>query len=280
MYTGNEGPIDEFWSVSGFVVQVLASKLGGLVVFPEERYYGKSLPFGDASLQAENVRYLTTAQVLEDYVDLVAHLKTTIPEAHKCPVVAFGGSYGGTLTALLRAAHPATVIGGLVASSELGYYDPEGMIAHGVDEFAFEDAVVATWQSARPGCLDAIHEAIAAIDNADGSYVVDKFNVCEPRALGPGPQSTLFAYVLEGMPQGDYPSLGFPVAKACDALLDASHTDAGRATALIEASSRIVKAFYSSSSCIPYNVGGPGNTPGDGPDPTAFGYQSDRKSVV
>lgn len=274
MYTGNEGPIDDFWSISGFVVQVLATKLGGLVLFPEERYYGKSLPFGNASLEAENVHYLTTAQVLEDFVELVAHIKSTIPKAHNCPVVAFGGSYGGTLTALLRAAHPGTVIGGLAASSELGYYDPAGMASHGVNEFAFEDVVVATWRRARPGCLDAIQGAIAAIDDANETYIVEQFQVCEPRAFGPGPKSTLFAYVLEGMPQGDYPSLGFPVTKACDALLGAYNDDTDKKTALIQAAAGIVKTFFGSSACIPYDVGGPGNTPGDGPSPSAFGYQS------
>lgn len=273
LYTGNEGPIDAFWGISGFVVQDLASKLGGLVLFPEERYYGKSLPFGAASLQAANVHYLTTAQVLEDYVEVVAHIKATIPNAHNCPVVAFGGSYGGTLTALLRAAHPATVIGGLAASSELGYYDPEGMAAHGVNGFAWEDVVIATWKGARPGCLDAIHEAIVAIDSANESYIVDQFNVCEARGLG-RTQSGLFAYVLEGMPQGDYPSLGFPVTKACDILLDAGRATTGRSAALIQAASGIAKSYFGGSSCIPYGVGGVGNTPGDGPDETAFGYQS------
>ena len=32
-YTGNEGPIDAFWNISGFVNEVLAQKLGALVVF-------------------------------------------------------------------------------------------------------------------------------------------------------------------------------------------------------------------------------------------------------
>lgn len=273
LYTGNEGPIDAFWGISGFVVQVLASNLGGLVVFPEERFYGKSLPFGAASLQAENVHYLTTAQVLEDYVEVVAHLKATLPHAYNCPVVAFGGSYGGTLTALLRAAHPATIIGGLAASSEVGYYDPQGMATHGVGEFAFEDVVIATWKGSRPGCLGAILEAIDAIDSADESYIVKEMNVCEARALGPDRKSGLFAYVLEGMPQGDYPSLGFPVAKACDKLLDASRRASGKPAALIRAAADIVKGFFGES-CVAYDVGGPGNTPGDGPSGSAFGYQS------
>jgi pimeloyl-ACP methyl ester carboxylesterase len=276
LYTGNEGPVTAFWELSGFIVAELAPKLGGLLLFPEERHYGKSLPFGNNSLSTEHLHYLTTAQVLEDFVDIVAHVKATIPLASNCPVVAFGGSYGGTLTALLRATHPETVIGGLAASSEIGYYDLAGWDKHGVDEFTFENVVINTWDRARPGCLDVVRSTLRAIDEANESYIVKTFNACDAHALGPGPKSSFFAYVLEGMPQGDYPSLGFPVTKACDALLDAQtgSADANVHTRLIEAAAGIAKTFYDSASCVPYSVGGPGNTPGDGPAKSAWGYQS------
>jgi hypothetical protein len=62
-YAGNEGPIDAFWDITGFPTNVLAPKWGGLLVFGELRYYGKTLPFGDQSLTPENVGYLSTEQV-------------------------------------------------------------------------------------------------------------------------------------------------------------------------------------------------------------------------
>jgi pimeloyl-ACP methyl ester carboxylesterase len=142
LYTGNEGPIDAFWNANGFMIDDLAPKWGALLVFPEERYYGKSLPFGNSSsLGYEELRYLSTEQVLEDFVELVEHLKETLDGAQDCPVVAFGGSYGGTLTTFLRAAYPAVVIGGLAASAPIGYYDPSHWAAHGVDEFTFSDII-------------------------------------------------------------------------------------------------------------------------------------------
>eukprot|EP00929_Paragymnodinium_shiwhaense_P066734 TRINITY_DN33512_c0_g1_i1.p1 TRINITY_DN33512_c0_g1~~TRINITY_DN33512_c0_g1_i1.p1 ORF type:complete len:228 (-),score=40.25 TRINITY_DN33512_c0_g1_i1:170-853(-) len=86
----------------------------------------------------------------------------------------------------------------------------------------------------------------------------------------------MFSYVLEGMPQGDYPSLGFPVTKACDSLLEAKKK--GTSVALVDAAAAIVRSFYldpsNSLPCTPYDVGGIGNTPGDGPGPSAWGYQS------
>ena len=62
MYTGNEGPITAFWESNGFMVEYLAPKWGAMLVFPEERYYGESLPFGSQSFLATNLKYLTTEQ--------------------------------------------------------------------------------------------------------------------------------------------------------------------------------------------------------------------------
>lgn len=58
-YTGNEGPIDAFWGSNGFMQQVLAPRLGALLVFAEERYYGLSRP-QNASGKFD---YLSTEQV-------------------------------------------------------------------------------------------------------------------------------------------------------------------------------------------------------------------------
>ena len=40
VYAGNEGPIEAFWGGNGFMIDVLAPRLGALVVFPEQRFYG------------------------------------------------------------------------------------------------------------------------------------------------------------------------------------------------------------------------------------------------
>ena len=60
-------------------------------------------------------------QVLADYAELVTHLKATTAGLENCPVVAFGGSYGGTLTTFMRLRYPNIVVGGLAASAPVGY---------------------------------------------------------------------------------------------------------------------------------------------------------------
>ena len=101
--------------------EVLAPKWGALLVHAESRYYGTSMPFGPDSFTPANAAYLTTEQILADYAELITHLKATLPGAADCPVVAFGGSYGAKLTAYLRLKYPHVVIGGLAASSSIGY---------------------------------------------------------------------------------------------------------------------------------------------------------------
>mmetsp|Transcript_4026 Transcript_4026/g.7734 ORF Transcript_4026/g.7734 Transcript_4026/m.7734 type:complete len:506 (+) Transcript_4026:36-1553(+) len=269
LYTGNEGPIDAFWGITGFVVETLASKLGGLVLFSEQRFYGKSWPLGVGS---HSHQYLTTAQVVADHAAVAQHIKSTLPKAQNCPVVAFGGSYGGTLTALIRAQYPDIVVGGLAASSELGYYDEANWESHNVTEFTFEDTVTRTWAESNPKCLDAVDQTLSAIDSAAPDQVVKSFGLCSAKVLGPGPASTFFAYVLEGMPQGDYASAGNPVTTACDLLIT---TAASSPSKLLDAAATVVKGFYGSPACIPYDVGGPGNTPGDGPGiSSSWGFQS------
>ena len=58
-YAGNEGDVWTFWDNSGFMTTTLAEQFGALVVFGEHRYFGESQPFGDASYDRSNLKYLT-----------------------------------------------------------------------------------------------------------------------------------------------------------------------------------------------------------------------------
>ena len=279
LYTGNEGNIEAFWNSNGFMTEVLAPKLGAMLLFPEQRYYGKSLPFGGASFAAENLRFLTTEQVLADYVELLSHVKATVPGAANCPVVAFGGSYGGTLTTFLRLKYPAAVVGGLAASAPIGYYDPDGWAAHGVSAYTWADIVARDYDEAEPLCSLAIKDTVEAINSAPTDMVVKAFHVCDRAALGPQQPSQLFSYALESIPQQDYPyAIGsnpaWPVNATCAALVAAQTT----AEARIAAAAAIVKQYVglpADGSCLSALDEGPGGVPGDGPGGTgAWSYQS------
>ena len=56
----------------------------------QQRYYGKSLPFGSASFTGDNIGYLSVEQALADYAVLLTQLKQ---EYKIDKVVAFGGRW-------------------------------------------------------------------------------------------------------------------------------------------------------------------------------------------
>ena len=88
----------------GFVWQ-LAEKMRALVVFIEHRYYGTSLPYGNNSFDIPNIDYLTSEQALADYATFITDLKSDQVYSSS-PVIAFGGSYGGMLSAWIRQKYP------------------------------------------------------------------------------------------------------------------------------------------------------------------------------
>lgn len=62
----------------------------------QHRFYGESMPFGNDSYNsAETLGYLTSQQALADYAVLIRSLKQNL-SSEASPVVAFGGSYGGS----------------------------------------------------------------------------------------------------------------------------------------------------------------------------------------
>ena len=74
-YAGNEGDVWTFWDNSGFMTTTLAQEFGALVIFGEHRYFGESMPFGDASYDRKNLTFLTAEQAMYDYVELIRDVK-------------------------------------------------------------------------------------------------------------------------------------------------------------------------------------------------------------
>ncbi|KAK6798282.1 hypothetical protein RDI58_005984 [Solanum bulbocastanum] len=118
LYCGNEGDIEWFAANTGFVWEI-APRFGAMVIFPEHRYYGESMPYGskeEAYKNATTLSYLTAEQALADYAVLITELKRNL-SAQACPVVLFGGSYGGMLAAWMRLKYPHISIGALASSA-------------------------------------------------------------------------------------------------------------------------------------------------------------------
>ncbi|XP_043481876.1 lysosomal Pro-X carboxypeptidase [Leptopilina heterotoma] len=177
-YTGNEGFIEVFAENTGFMWDI-APKFGALLIFAEHRYYGESLPFGNKSFSdAKYLGYLTSEQALADYVDLIGFLKSQ-PGNKNSPVIVFGGSYGGMLSAWMRMKYPHIVQGAIAASAPIlqftGHTDCE----------AFARIVTSDFRAGNPTCPKLIRKAWSAIANitanAEGlKWLSETWKLCEP----------------------------------------------------------------------------------------------------
>lgn len=93
-----------------WVAEVLAARFNALVVEPEHRFYGESLPIPPPWTPEEH-GLLTPQQALADLAVFVedrrqAHNCSSRPGPRYCPVVTFGGSYPGFLSAMMRVRYP------------------------------------------------------------------------------------------------------------------------------------------------------------------------------
>lgn len=157
-YTGNEGDIVLFAANTGLMWE-FAADLNALIIFAEHRYYGESLPFGSRSFANTSTLALFTAeQALLDYVTLIAYLKSSVYSSTS-PVVAFGGSYGGMLSAWLRMKYPGTVVGAYAASAPIWQFT--GMTPCET----FNSIVTRTYSGTNSNCPINIRNSWMAIRN-------------------------------------------------------------------------------------------------------------------
>ena len=119
-YCGNEGAIEGFVNNSGYI-DFLASQMDAVVVFAEHRYFGESLPFGDSSYDTlDKLKFLSPHQALADYAYLLTYLQQTY---FNVPVITWGGSYGGMLSAWFRMKYPHLVTGAIASSAPIFHFN-------------------------------------------------------------------------------------------------------------------------------------------------------------
>ncbi|CAI9111212.1 OLC1v1011383C1 [Oldenlandia corymbosa var. corymbosa] len=157
-YCGNEGDIEWFAANTGFVWE-LAPQFGAMVIFPEHRYYGESMPYGSRDIAYKNastLSYLTSEQALADFAILITELKRNL-SAQASPVVLFGGSYGGMLAAWMRLKYPHIAIGALASSAPILQFEDI------VPPETFYDIVSNGFKRESKSCFNTIKESWNAI---------------------------------------------------------------------------------------------------------------------
>lgn len=222
-YCGNEAPITTFIAASGYI-DYLAEQMGALVIFGEHRYFGKSMPFGKESFtKKNNTRYLSPHQALGDYAYLLSAYKQT---HYNAPVIAWGGSYGGMLSAWFRMKYPNIVLGSIAASAPIMHF--EGT----VDPELFYEIVTNDYANAAPECSAIIAQGFDSLQkfvkDPNVYYELrETFNLCEEIIHESDAQQIIDwlenAYVYMAMTDYPYktnflnPMPGNPVKVSCDA---------------------------------------------------------------
>ncbi|XP_040069945.1 lysosomal Pro-X carboxypeptidase isoform X2 [Ixodes scapularis] len=217
LYTGNEDDIESF------ITNTSPSKLG----------------------------YLTSEQALADYADLLLHLKAKLPGAEKSPVVAFGGSYGGLLSAWFRIKYPHLITAALASSA------PVNMFPGLVPCSTYSIAITEAFRRVSELCTHAIRqswsplEAMGATEKGTKT-LQEKFNLCQ--TLNPGNytvfrdwiRDTYAVLALVNYPEPGSlitPLPGSPVKAVCNALTKAI----GNRSAMVDAVAAAVNLFFNST---------------------------------
>ena len=112
---GGEGPLTAS-SVSSrsALASFYAPPFHPLLVAIEHRGYGGSLL--PSPPDSTSLPYLTSHQALADAAHLLQNLSLTLPLPSSTPIIVFGGSYAGALSAWMKLTYP-TIITGSIASS-------------------------------------------------------------------------------------------------------------------------------------------------------------------
>ena len=224
LYFGNEGEIEGFYNASGAMFDI-AKDIGGVVMFVEHRYYGKSNPFGDDSWERDNLKYLTIEQANADYAEFIVALPKIIgctsrvdSSSPLCDVISFGGSYGGMLAAWHRFKYPHLTVGALVSGAPIDFYPNNGEIQRD-----FYDAFVNTFEVSRAGCGGALTELLSM------TYTEEEVSAksCSPTSATVEKFMFYVKGAVSSLAMIDYPyPAGFiaplpanPVEVACDILL-------------------------------------------------------------
>ena len=285
-YAGNEGDIYTFFDNSGFMTTTLAEQFGAKVIFAEHRYYGESMPFGDATFDKENLKYLTVEQAMMDYVEFILDYKKTNDMEDRAVIVG-GGSYGGMLSAWLRMKYPHAFQGALAASAPILFFDGY------VSPFAYDDIATQDFAEALEACPDYISKGFQQLaDSADKSdtyqAINDIFGLCAVPTSAAEVNSLIGTIdgSLGTMAMVDYPYPtsfveplpAYPVNASCQAAQAAWDANPGENQALyaIAAAGTVFYNYAGQLDCLDVSV----SSQGGGLDDSGWSVQACNEMVM
>jgi lysosomal Pro-X carboxypeptidase len=202
------------------------------------------------------------------------------PQYQQSPIISFGGSYGGMLTAWFRMSYPNIVAGGLAASAPLvqfvGLYNNYDL---------FNQIVTNDYTKSSPLCTQRIREAFKQINAAGSSEyakITSAFKLCSP-IQNANDVANLLNYIENAvtyMAMTDYPDAtsflqplpAWPVDASCRAALRVSPSDIYGALAAVS------NVYYNTSGSLTCNNLNAPSSPGLGDQ--SWNYQACSELVL
>ena len=178
---GGEGAIEPSTGIFYPSIVDLAVRLKALVVEPEHRYYGSSLP--TSPYDTAKLQLLTAPQALADAAQFItwvrrAHNCSGEPDqpGPRCRVITVGGSYPGWLSAMMRLRYPNIVHAAYAASAPMKFYSQE------TDQYAYYKVITESAARASAACPDAVRAVLAATlaSGASKAQITAGAKLCTP----------------------------------------------------------------------------------------------------
>lgn len=227
---GGEGAISpETGIFYPWVIDTLAKEYRGLVLEPEHRFYGESLPFGNDSFLVANLKAaMNTQEALADAAELIRSIQSIRQCGDRgteeyCPVMVIGGSYPGFLAAMMRMRYPAVVDMAYASSAPLKFYSQQ------VSQYDYYAKVTESAERSTKGCPEAVKAAfnkmVEFFRTANTSQIAEQFSVCEPiQAPAALPDNLLFLaeQTFANLNMANYPpNSGTGLDRTCKLFLQA-----------------------------------------------------------
>jgi hypothetical protein len=160
--------------VTGGHLYDLAKEFNGSIYYTEHRYYGKSRPTEDLSV--DNMRFLTIEQALEDVIKFIDFLKRTTPALKNSKVFVAGGSYSATMAVWIRQKYPHVIDAAWASSAPLDakvdFKEYKEIMTQSIKIVGGEE------------CLELFEEGFKEMERIieTGNYtkLEEDFNLCEP----------------------------------------------------------------------------------------------------
>lgn len=173
IYVGGEWEITKKRLLFGYMFD-MAKEFNASMFYTEHRFYGKSRPIEDTT--TENLRYLSSNQVLADMAHFISSIKETVPGLKDSNVFLIGGSYAGSIVTWFRQKYPHLVNAVWASSAPL----LAKVDFSEFNEILSKSLEIVGGEKCTKVFKSAFEKMEKIIDSGNFTKIEKNFNLCEP----------------------------------------------------------------------------------------------------